>query len=201
MVCLWPGLPQLWLRGAWSGLALAVGFTALVNFLLAATFVWTAWLSVSLLWAGWFTVLVVWIVSAYGAKPAEEITVDSPPTLAATELGGQDLLSEVYTQYLQGNWFEAETVLEQMLVAQPRDPEALLLLATLQRHTERWDEAEATLKRLEKLDEAVRWKMEIAAEYTYLEQLKTEQTELEEAESVEAEQPVQETLEERVEAA
>lgn len=164
MVCLWPGLPQLWLRGAWSGLALAVGFSGLVNFLLAATFVWTAWLSVGLLWAGWIAVFVVWVVSAWGAKPVASITIDSPPTLAAPEPGGRDLLSDVYTQYLQGNWFEAETILREMLRAQPRDAEALLQLATLQRHTERLAEAMETLDHLERLDEAVRWRLEIAAE-------------------------------------
>ena len=37
---LWPGLPQLWFEGAWSGLALAVGFGLLVNFLLVASLIW-----------------------------------------------------------------------------------------------------------------------------------------------------------------
>lgn len=175
MVCLWPGLPQLWLRGTWSALALAVGFCGLVNFLLAATFVWTAWLSVSLIWAGWIAVGIVWVASAWGAKPAPEITVDSPPTLAAAEPGGKDLLLDVYTQYLQGNWFEAETILQEMLRLQPRDAEALLQLATLQRHTERLEEAADTLDRLERLDESIRWQLEITAERVYLARLQAEQ--------------------------
>ena len=174
LVCLWPGLPQLWLRGSWTGLALAVGFSGLVNFLLAATFVWTAWLSIGLLWAGWIAVLVVWVVSAWGAKPVPVVTIDSPPALAAPEPGGRDLLSEVYTQYLQGNWFEAETVLQEMLRLQPRDAEALLQLATLQRHTERLEEAADTLDRLERLDEAIRWQLEIAAERIHLARLQSE---------------------------
>jgi hypothetical protein len=41
---LWPGLPQVWLRGSYVGLALAIGFTALANVLLVATLAWDEWL-------------------------------------------------------------------------------------------------------------------------------------------------------------
>ena len=47
---LWPGLPQVWLRGSWVGLTLAVGFTALANVLLAATLVWDEWLPARARW-------------------------------------------------------------------------------------------------------------------------------------------------------
>ena len=45
MAHIWPGFPHLWNRGSWAGLALAVGFTVLLNVLLVATLVWTGWMS------------------------------------------------------------------------------------------------------------------------------------------------------------
>jgi hypothetical protein len=75
-----------------------------------------------------------------------------------------------------------------MLRLQPRDAEALLQLATLQRHTERLEEAAASLDRLDRLDEAIRWQLEIAAERTQLARLLAEQESLEEESLEEFEQ-------------
>lgn len=42
---LWPGLPHLWIEGSWAGLLLAIGFGALLNLLILATFIWPLWLT------------------------------------------------------------------------------------------------------------------------------------------------------------
>ena len=165
IVCFWPGLPQLWLRGSWSGLALAAGSALLLNFVLTATFVWTEWLGASLLNTGWVALVALWGGSAWVSTtrgystPVVAIAVPAP-----SEPVDEDLFREVYGQYLQGNWFEAESLLTAMIGRNPRDAEAQLLLATLRRHTGRLDEAEATLARLLKQDEAVRWEQEIQRE-------------------------------------
>ena len=38
---LWPGLPQMWLYGSWSGLAVALGAAAMLDVLLLVSFGWT----------------------------------------------------------------------------------------------------------------------------------------------------------------
>ena len=41
LTLLWPGWPQLWFAGAWSGLAIALGFAALLDLGLLASRMWT----------------------------------------------------------------------------------------------------------------------------------------------------------------
>jgi hypothetical protein len=40
LLCLWPGLARLWLRGDLRGLLAAVGFAGLLNAALVATLIW-----------------------------------------------------------------------------------------------------------------------------------------------------------------
>jgi hypothetical protein len=156
---LWPGLPQLWTYGLWSGLVLAIGFGVLVNLLLAASFVWVELVSSDHLRLGWLATAALW-----GASAA--ITVrwkwnhTAPKAMATAEA----LFREALSEYLQGNWFEAEARLNQLLGRWPGDVEARLLLATLLRHTRRHDTALEQLERLERLKDADHWQQEIAAE-------------------------------------
>ncbi len=57
---LWPGLPQLWFEGAWSGLALALGFGLLLNFLLVASLVWVELIAPTVLGLAWLALGVIW---------------------------------------------------------------------------------------------------------------------------------------------
>jgi thioredoxin-like negative regulator of GroEL len=66
--------------------------------------------------------------------------------------------------YLKGNWFEAEYLLSGLLAANPRDVDAGLMLATLWRHTGRFDEALEGLARLERCEDAKKWQWEIGQE-------------------------------------
>jgi cytochrome c-type biogenesis protein CcmH/NrfG len=69
---------------------------------------------------------------------------------------------------LRGNWFETECVLAGLLRRDLRDVDARMMLATLYRHTGRIDEAVEELDRLERIDEAAKWALEIARERRWL---------------------------------
>lgn len=170
MVCLWPGLPQLWIRGAWSGLALALGFTALVNVLLLASLVWTQWLPLGFLIVGWAAVGMLWLLSTIASMGWLGAS-----TRQASADDGEELFREAQAHYLKGNWYEAETLLNQRLSRNGRDIDALLMLATLKRHTGRLDEALGQLERLERLEHAIKWHQEIARERMLIARARAEQ--------------------------
>ncbi len=167
---LWPGLPHLWLSGMWFGLALAAGFSILLNLLVLASFVWVELLSPLHLRLGWMAIGSVWVGSAaMSAWFGRGWLAESEA--ASTEA----LFREALSEYLQGSWFEAETILGRLLHLDPRDVEARLLLATLLRHTRRYQEALDQLNRLERLRDAQLWAREIAAEKLWVSESQTGQ--------------------------
>jgi hypothetical protein len=157
---LWPGLPQLWFRGAWSGLALALAFGALVNLLLVSSLIWTELLDPQMLRLGWTLLAVVWIgfVAILSWKDREQSV-----KVARRESQG-DLYRQAMAEYLKGNWFDAETLLVQLIGEDPRDIDTRLMLATLMRHNKRYSEARRQLVELEKLISAEKWRFEIEQE-------------------------------------
>jgi Tetratricopeptide repeat len=169
---LWPGLPQLWYGGLWRGLALAVGFAALLDGLLLASFVWVELLSPRHLRLAWLASGGAWIVlsaaSAWYARAMSERRAS----------GSEAMFREAMSEYLKGSWFEAERILGRLLHLHPRDVEARLMLATLMRHTERYAEARDHLARLELLRDAGRWAGEIASEKRLLEDSTTRDDEV-----------------------
>ncbi len=173
-VCIWPGLPSLWERGSWAGLGLAVVFAGLLNVLLVASTVWTDWLEVRWRTIGWVVVIGIWTASlAVGRRRAgcgASLTsgADGESTAAERPDRSEDLFREVTLQYLQGNWFEVERQLEELIRSNGRDVEALLMRATVLRHLERPREAAAGLRRLELLDDSEKWGQEIRREWDYL---------------------------------
>jgi predicted Zn-dependent protease len=74
------------------------------------------------------------------------------------------VFEEAQAQYLQGNWFEAEALLLDLLDKFPKDAEALLLLIGVLRHTQRWQPALRRLDQLQSLDTAAGWHFEIIRE-------------------------------------
>lgn len=178
LCCLWPGLPQLWVAGDWSGLALAVGFACLVNLLLLTSLHWTEWLDTGLKIAGWTAVSVLWCASAVSGwrwiARQQQTTARS---------GERDLFPRALGEYLKGNWYEAEAACQELLRRASGDVEARLLLATLLRRTRRFPEARGQLEQLTRLDAAA-WEAEIANE---LERL----TEAEEQAALEASQSLE----------
>jgi len=149
-------------------LTLAVGFTALVNVLAAATLVWTEWLDSNVRWAAYGTLAVVWLLSWIESRADWRRLLAE---LSAGEAGVPDAAEtadrwfrEAQALYLAGDWVSAEQTLLKLLKQDARDAEARLMLATLWRH-EGWLDATAEeLDRLELLETAAPWKDEIAWE-------------------------------------
>ena len=65
---LWPGLPHLWIRGSWAGLAVAVGFMALANTMLLASFVYREWITGDALWIGYWALAATWLLVSHQAR-------------------------------------------------------------------------------------------------------------------------------------
>jgi hypothetical protein len=151
-------LPQLWRRGDWSGLALALGFTLLLNLVLLTTLVWTELVSPLVEKTAWMALGGVWLASAVWSWRSLR---RSPQLKRGTN---QDLFPQAIREYLKGNWFEVEAMCRQLLVRDDRDVDTHLLLATMYRRTARWDEAHERLEQLSKLTYAAKWHWEVQAE-------------------------------------
>ena len=155
---LWPGLPQLARDGNWAALAFAVAAAALLNAVLLGTWFWTDLFAPGLRIICWVFLGVAWSISAgYWAW------TDRRQAAAAGKTGGK-IFEEALEDYLKGNWFEAERKLNLLLRRDEHDLEARLLMATLLRHTKRFDDATHQLNLLVRLDGAHRWALEIHRE-------------------------------------
>ena len=165
---LWPGLPQLWTWGSWSGLAVALGMAALLDVLLLVSFGWSELIGPSLrnaLWAGFG---VFWIVAAcWSARQCRRWAAAGNPD------PGQDAFVAALDHYLKGDYFQAEQALEGLLRRNPRDLDARLMLATLLRRAGRRDEAVRQLDALARLEGADKWELEMRRERELLAEVKT----------------------------
>jgi hypothetical protein len=165
---LWPGLPQLWCCGLLSGLVLAMGFAVVLNLLLLASLVWVELLTPFHLRLGWTALGCLWLGSAGFSAWMGPRGVAPPRAISA-----EGLFREALSEYLQGNWFEAERALASLMRLSPRDVEGRLLLATLLRRTLRLPEASEQLARLELLRDAHIWSLEIGSEKRLLARART----------------------------
>ena len=160
----WPGLARLWLRGEWAGLGIALLFASLLNGLIVTTFLWPRAIgseagAAVLNIVGWFVVVCFWGASFWTTWRL------LPRWRPGAEARGDDaLFMRAQTEYLQGHWYDAEQLLQQLLDDAPRDAEAHLLLAGLYRHTQRYEEAKQRLNLVERLDGGGRWLFEIDEE-------------------------------------
>lgn len=159
IVCLWPGLPELWYRGRWSGLPAAVMFAICLNFLIVARFIYPEWLVPALVRVACWVGVGVWgmlVVRAAGRLPAlihPRATSDSP-----------DAFPQARQHYLRGQREEAEAVLVGCLEIDPRDSQAMLLLACIYRQTGRFEAAQRCLDQIGRLETGDGWWLECAAE-------------------------------------
>ena len=163
-VCLWPGLPAAWLQGMVRGLVVALVFTWCVCWLLLATFVWPDWISAMVLRLLWIVVMVTWFVSTI------RNCLRLPGLLATSDVRSSQMFVDAQSDYLRGNWFEAEAKLLQILHHHPRDAESLLLMVGVLRRTKRLKAAMRRLEQLELLDTSAAWYFEIQREKKLIEQ-------------------------------
>ena len=179
--CFWPGLAQAWWRGSFAGLMAALAFGWGLCILLVATFIWPDWFYHWVVSLGWFAMLTFWLIASVRSHwHFGQLQADAGP------VAGDSRFAQAQTEYLRGNWFEAESLLLAILTDTPRDAEAHLLLAGVHRQTRRWSAAFRRLDQLELLDTAARWTFEIRRERQLIERRKreylaTQQEEAEEA--------------------
>ena len=146
---LWPGLTQLWLSGAWWGLAIACSFAWLVNLAIVSTFVWTDWIGAWSRVGVWVLLAVSWaasvVLSFRQLRGAQTVLV---------KMVVEDLFRRAQREYLNGNWVQAEQLLSQLTNNDANDVDAQLMLVSLLRRTGQFTEASAQLRRLEASDGA-----------------------------------------------
>ncbi len=166
-IYLWPGLPQLWLRGSWSGLAVAVATAALLDLALLGSFGWSELIGSEWLRALWLALGVVWVASA-----VLSVVGSRRQGLRGQADPAGDAFEKALEQYLKGNWFQAERLLGGLLHSDAGDLDARLMLATLLRHTGRFGEAAAQLDLLTRFEGAGKWEWEVRRERELLSQAK-----------------------------
>ena len=190
----WPGLPWIWQQGSWVGLAIALGAAGLLNLALLAVFGYSELVAPNVRMGLWAAVGAVWVVCAAGSyvgtrrratQRRKKGRHEETRQVAVLEItNDQATFSQATEQYLKGDWFEAERLWRLLLKANPRDIEARLMLATLYRHTKRWDEAAAHLATLERFEGAEAWNLEIRRERELLLESREEASEQTEQEAI-----------------
>ena len=169
---LWPGLTQLWLSGAWWGLAIGCSFAWLMNLAILSTWDWTELVSPTVRMGVWVLLGMVWLASMILSFRQ---LLGFAPANAAEKV--EALFRRAGREYLRGNWIEAERLLGQVIQLNRHDVDARLMLASLLRRTGQTAEAAQCLRHLEAIDGAEKWRCEIERERNLLhEQLHPQQS-------------------------
>jgi hypothetical protein len=169
VVFLWPGLPQLWLRGHWAGLAKAVGAAVLLNVVLLGSFGWSE-LATPVVRNGLMCAVgIFWIAAGVTA-----LTQTRRLTNGKQHTPAKDTFAAALDLYLKGDYFQTECLLVEMLGRNERDLDARLMLATLYRHNRRYDEAAKQLDTLARFEGVEKWAVEIQRERALVAEGKSE---------------------------
>ena len=99
---LWPGLPQLWIRGNWYSLAVVVAAAALLNLALLSSFGWSELIDRDLRTVLWGVLGVAWI----GSTVVSVAWFHRQGTRDRSDSNG-DAFGEALEHYLKGNWFQS----------------------------------------------------------------------------------------------
>jgi hypothetical protein len=155
---LWPGLPQLWSHGSWSGLAVAIGAAVALDAVVLASFGWTELVGSGVRSALWAAFALAWITAAVWSA------IHGGAPVAAASDGRDDPFAGAVELYLKGDYYRAEQMLVGLLRRNLRDLDARIMLATLLRRSGRLDEAGRQLDVLARFEGADKWELEIQQE-------------------------------------
>lgn len=159
LTCLWPGLPELWFRGRLSSLPIAIAFAAALNAILVARYIFPGWFPPPLVSMAFWIGGALWAVCGWHA--ARELPSLIIPRVVSEE---PDRFDEAHAAYLAGQWATAESLFQDVLAIEARDPPSLLFLSAIYRMTGRLESAELLIEEIERLEVADRWFLEVTAE-------------------------------------
>jgi hypothetical protein len=158
-IYLWPGLPQLLLYGNVVGCVVAILMAVILDLLLLGTFGWSELIAQNMRTALWTICGLAWLAAGiWSMRHCQQL---------CSTMGGQqknDVFRDSLNQYLKGDYFQAELLLNTLIRTNVRDLDAHLMLATLMRHTGRFEEATQQLDILVRFDGAEKWMQEIEQE-------------------------------------
>ena len=156
---MYPGYSGITQYGHPAFLIMALGFALLVNAFLVANFYWTALLTPGQRNICLMTLFGIWVgLMALASYWQHQLAL-------AMKTGKEDdAFRQTICHYLRGDWFAAEYQMLPHLKKYPKDVEMLLLQATMYRHTERYEEAQLVLDKLQLLQDSRHWYAEIERE-------------------------------------
>ncbi len=173
---LWPGLPHLWVDGSWAGLALAIGFAALLNLGIVGTLVWPELFPPRAKMVGGGVLALLWAAALWETRGElrRQASRHDPESCESSQLAEvsqraeiDELFTEAQIDYLAGDWAGAEQHLLDLLKLDRDDIECQLMLATLWRRMGRSTDAVRRLRRIARLDAALPWQFEIHRELEF----------------------------------
>ena len=157
---LWPGLVFAWQAGNLRALCICLGFVFALQAAWIGTFIWPGLLT------RWESRLLWWSLAASVAGSVlYQIYCAAWTTRAGSTLCSDKVLQEAQSEYLRGNYFEAEELLTGYVSQGEWDVEAAMWLASIYRRTGRLEAASVVLQTIESLERGSLWADEIAQEY------------------------------------
>jgi len=165
VTCFWPGLTQLWSRGSWVALIWAILGAACLNLAILGNFGWSELFSPGVRTGLWLVVGAVWVASVVFSLS----WIMRRGNHDNDQSGRDETFKRAIEAYLRGDFFQATRHLGKLLKAHPGDVDARMMLATVMRHTDRWEEADSELKRISLTEGGGKWEVEVRHERALLE--------------------------------
>lgn len=168
----WPGLPQLWLYGRWSGLVTAMIFAGFLNLVLYSTYRDPELISRNWLIGCWVALGSIWILTIFQNDRLVKDFSRNNSEVDNQELDRLFVLAQ--SEYLRGHFDEAEKLFERIVRLAPDDLDSRIYLATLCRHQGKINQACRYLDEIESRNEQSPWLYQVEQERTLLAELESE---------------------------
>jgi hypothetical protein len=158
LISFWPGASKAWRHADSTALWIAIGFAWASCLAIASICIWEDWLHT------WVRFILCLVLITFSSLSGLRMILFGEIPKENTKPARDERFRKAQAAYLQGNYFESERLLASNLSSEAADIESGLLLVSVLRRTQRFDEALEQLQRLRKRDFAVRWESELAAE-------------------------------------